>query len=207
MIKVYGSVFSRAGMVMLALEELGLEYESVDMLPRSEQTQSEEYRALNPTGKIPTLVDGDLVLFETQAILYYLARQYGEGRLWADTPAAEADILRWSLYISNQLEVPALDMLIQFKFKFNRDNPDQAVMERAGNELNRFLPLLERQLDGQEWLSDNRFTIADIHGALVLSWPKLTGFDYSAYPNVHRWVKSVLSHPAQKRLMDRAKGA
>ncbi|MGB2131240.1 MAG: glutathione S-transferase family protein [Marinobacterium sp.] len=204
MIKVYGSVFSRAGMVMLALEELGLEYESVDMLPRSEQTQSDEYRALNPTGKIPTLVDGDLVLFETQAILYYLARQYGNGRLWADSPAAEADILRWSLYISNQMEVPALDMLIQFKF--SQGNPDQAVIERAGAELNRFLPLLEQQLSGREWLSGDRFSIADIHGALVLSWPKLAGFDYSLYPEVHRWIKSVLSHPAQKRLMERAKG-
>lgn len=204
MIKVYGSVFSRAGMVMLALEELGLDYESVDMLPRSEQTQSPEYRALNPTGKIPTLVDGDLVLFETQAILYYLARQYGEGRLWAQTPAEEADILRWSLYISNQMEVPALDMLIQFKF--SGGNPDQAVIERATAELNRFMPLLEQQLDGREWLSGDQFSIADIHGAMVLSWPKLAGFDYAAYPNVHRWVKSVLSHPAQKRLMERAKG-
>lgn len=202
MIKVYGSVFSRAGMVMLALEELGLEYEAVDMLPRSEQTQSSEYRALNPTGKIPTLVDGDLVLFETQAILYYLARQYGNGRLWADNPADEADILRWSLFVSNQMEVPALDMLIQFKF--NKDNPDQSVIERASGELNRFLPTLEQQLQGREWISGDHFSIADIHGAMVLSWPKLGGFDYSTYPEVHRWIKSVLSHPAQKKLMAKA---
>ncbi|MET4000192.1 glutathione S-transferase family protein [Marinobacterium sp. MBR-109] len=202
MIKVYGSVFSRAGMVMLALEELGLEYEAVDMLPRSEQTQSSEYRALNPTGKIPTLVDGDLVLFETQAILFYLARKYGNGRLWGTTPEEEADILRWSLFVSNQMEVPALDMLIQFKF--NKDNPDQSVIERASSELNRFLPTLEQQLQEREWVSGDHFTIADIHGAMVLSWPKLGGFDYSAYPEVHRWIKSVLSHPAQKTLMAKA---
>jgi len=202
MIKVYGSVFSRAGMVMLALEELGLEYEAVDMLPRSEQTQSSEYRALNPTGKIPTLVDGDLVLFETQAILFFLARKYGNGRLWGSTPEEEADILRWSLFVSNQMEVPALDMLIQFKF--SKGNPDQAVMDRATAELNRFLPTLERQLDGRKWISGDHFTIADIHGAMVLSWPKLGGFDYTAYPEVHRWIKSVLSHPAQKKLMAKA---
>ena len=202
MIKVYGSVFSRAGMVMLALEELGLEYEAVDMLPRSEQTQSSEYRALNPTGKIPTLVDGDLVLFETQAILFYLARKYGNGRLWGSNPEEEADILRWSLFVSNQMEVPALDMLIQFKF--SKGNPDQAVLDRATAELNRFLPTLERQLTGREWVSGDHFTIADIHGAMVLSWPKLGGFDYTAYPEVHRWIKSVLSHPAQKKLMAKA---
>jgi len=202
MIKVYGSVFSRAGMVMLALEELELEYEAVDMLPRSEQTQSSEYRTLNPTGKIPTLVDGDLVLFETQAILFYLARKYGNGRLWGSNPEEEADILRWSLFVSNQMEVPALDMLIQFKF--SKGNPDQAVLDRATAELNRFLPTLERQLTGREWVSGDHFTIADIHGAMVLSWPKLGGFDYTAYPEVHRWIKSVLSHPAQKKLMAKA---
>jgi glutathione S-transferase len=203
MIKVYGSVFSRAGMVMLALEELGLEYEAVDMLPRSEQAQSSEYRALNPTGKIPTLVDGDLVLFETQAILFYLARKYGNGRLWGATPEEEADILRWSLFVSNQMEVPSLDLLIQFKF--NKDNPDQSVIERASGELKRFLPTLEQQLQGREWISGDHFTIADIHGATVLSWSKLAGFDYSAWPQVERWIKSVQSHPAQKKLMAKAK--
>jgi len=202
MIKVYGNVYSRAGMVMLALEELGLEYELVEIQQRSEAAGSDEYRQLNPTGKIPTLVDGDLVLFETQAILFYLARKYGQGRLWGQTPEEEADIMRWSLFVSNQMEVPALELLIQFKF--NKDNPDAQAVERATRELNRFLPVLEQQLKGREWISGEQMTIADIHGATVLSWPKLGGFDYSDYPEVHRWIKSVLSHPAQKKLMARA---
>lgn len=202
MIKVYGNVYSRAGMVMLALEELGLAYELVEIRQRSEAAASDEYRQLNPTGKIPTLVDGELVLFETQAILFYLARKYGQGRLWGQTPEEEADILRWSLFVSNQLEVPALDLLLQFKN--NSDNPDRQVVERATEELNRFLPVLEQQLKGREWVSGERMTIADIHGATVLSWAKLGGFDYSRYPEVHRWIKSILSHPVQKKLMARA---
>ena len=204
MIKVYGNVYSRAGMVMLALEELGLEYELVEVQQRSEAARSDEYRRLNPTGKIPTLVDGELVLFETQAILFYLARKYGQGRLWGRTPEEEADILRWSLFVSNQLEVPALALLLQFKQ--NSSNPDMQAVERATDELNRFLPVLEQQLRGQEWISGERMTIADIHGATVLSWAKLGGFDYSRYPEVHRWIKSILSHPAQKKLMARAAG-
>jgi len=202
MIKLYGNVYSRAGMVMLALEELGLAYELVEIQQRSEAARSDEYRKLNPTGKIPTLVDGDLVLFETQAILFYLARKYGKGRLWGQTPEEEADILRWSLFVSNQMEMPALELLIQFKF--NKGNPDEQTVERATLELNRFLPVLEQQLKGREWVSGEQMTIADIHGATVLSWPKLGGFDYSGYPEVHRWIKSVLSHPAQKKLMARA---
>ena len=202
MIKVYGSVLSRAAMVMVTLETLGIEYELVEVGTRSEASESAEYRSLNPTGKVPTLQDGDFVLFETQAILYYLVRKYGEGRLWADTPEGEADILRWSLFISNQMETPALAMLLQLKF--SGGNPDQQVMDASVQTLQQFMPALEAQLEGKTYLMGEK-TIADIHGAMVLSWPKLAGFDYSAYPNVSNWIRSILSSPENKHVSSLAK--
>ncbi|WP_293265251.1 glutathione S-transferase family protein [Neptunomonas sp.] len=195
MLKVYGSTLSRAGMVMVALETLGLEYELVNIGTRSDASQAPEYRQINPTGKVPTLQDGDFFLFETQAILYYLVRKYGKGRLWANTPEAEADILRWSLFTSNQLESAALDMLLQFKGVLN----DQDACDKARATLQRFLPVLEAQLEGKEYLVGDK-TIADIHGAMVLSWPKLAGFDYTSYPNVTAWVRRILSSPENKKV-------
>lgn len=203
MIKVYGGVFSRAGMVMCALEALGLPFENVAMAPRSPQTQSPEYLALNPMGKVPTLQDGDLVLWETQAILFYLASCYGDNLLWADTPAKVAEIQRWSLFISNQLEAPALEMLIQAKY--SDGHPDQAVIDKAGLAFDQFLPVLEQHLTGKTWLAEGKMTVADIHGALVLAWGKLAGFDYSRYPAVNAWIKQVLTSEAQQRVMARAK--
>lgn len=197
MIKVYGSPLSRAAMVMVTLETLGVPYELVNIPTRSEASRSDEYRAINPTGKVPTLVDGDFVLFETQAILYYLVRQYGEGRLWADTVQGEADILRWSLYISNQLEAPALDMLLQAKYR--ADEPDQQVLQKAKGELQRFLPVLEAQLEGKSYLTGTK-TIADIHGAMVLAWPKLAGFDYKDFPHVHEWIRRILASDENKKV-------
>lgn len=202
MLKVYGSVFSRAGMVMVTLETLGLDYELINIGTRSDASQSADYRRINPTGKVPTLQDGDFFLFETQAILYYLVRKYGKGRLWAGTPEAEADILRWSLYISNQLEVPALDLLLQFKYSGGQ--PDQQVIDNATTQLQRFLPALEAQLEGKEYLVGGK-TIADIHGAMVLSWPKLAGFDYSPYPNVDQWISRILASPENKKVAAAAK--
>lgn len=202
MIKVYGSVLSRAAMVMVTLETLGLEYELVDIGTRSEASQSDDYRALNPTGKVPTLVDGDFTLFETQAILYYLVRKYGDGQLWANTPEGEADILRWSLYISNQLEAPALDLLLQVKY--SAANPDQQVVNKANAELLRFFPMLEQQLTGKEYLCGEK-SIADIHGAMVLSWAKLSGFDFTPFPAIHDWIRRILSSEENKRVAAKAK--
>lgn len=203
MIKVYGGVFSRGSMVMCALETLGVEYEMVSMTARDPNTQTEEYRALNPTGKIPTIVDGDLILFETQAILFYLAQKYGDNLLWAETPEEIAEIYRWSLYVSNQMEVPSLDLLLQMKFSPDGKGDPEKVA-KASAELDRFLPILEKHLEGREFVACGKRTVADIHGASVLAWAKLTGFDYDRYPNVHAWIKRQLSSDAAKKVMAKA---
>ncbi|WP_290702717.1 glutathione S-transferase family protein [Amphritea sp.] len=202
MIKVYGGVYSRASMVMCVLETLGLEYENIPMLPRSEATQSEEYRALNPTGKLPTLVDGDLVLWESQAILFYLARKYGEATLWVDTLEQEADLYRWSLFISNQIEAPALDMLLAVKYA--QGEPDQSVIDTQVQTLARFLPVLENHLQGEEYLVSGKLTVADFHGAAVMSWPKVVGFDFTPYPAVESWLRRILALPVQKKVRSQA---
>lgn len=202
MIKVYGGLYSRASMVMCVLETLGLEYENIPMLPRSEATQSEEYRALNPTGKLPTLVDGDLVLWESQAILFYLARKYGDAELWVDTIEQEADLYRWSLFISNQLEVPALDMLLALKYA--QGEPDQAFIDLQAQTLTRFLPVLENHLQGKDYLVSGKLTVADFHGASVMSWPKAAGFDYQPYPAIERWLNRITALPAQEKVRSQA---
>lgn len=205
MIKVYGGVFSRGSMVMCVLETLGVEYEMVSMTARDETTQTAEYRALNPTGKIPTIIDGDLVLFETQAILFYLAQKYGNNLLWAETPEEIAEIYRWSLYVSNQMEVPALDLLLQFKYSPDGKG-DADKVAAASAELDRFLPVLEKHLEGRDFVACGKRTVADIHGASVLAWAKLSGFDYDRYPNVHAWIKRQLKSDAAQRVMAKANG-
>ncbi|MGB0468075.1 MAG: glutathione S-transferase family protein [Pontibacterium sp.] len=203
MIKLYGGVFSRGSMVMCALETLGLEYESVPMRARDADTQAAAYLALNPTGKIPTLVDGELVLWETQAILFYLAQKYGEGLLWAETPEAVAEIYRWSLFVSNQMEVPALELLLQMKYSSDGKG-DAEKVAAATAELHRFLPVLESRLEGHRFVAADKQTVADIHGAGILAWAKLAGFDYDRYPHVHAWIKRQLSSDAQQRVMAQA---
>lgn len=204
MIKVYGSAYSRASMVMCVLETLGVEYENFPFNPRSEGTQAEAYRALNPTGKLPTLVDDDLVLWESQAILFYLARKYGAQQLWVETLEQEADLYRWSLFISNQIEAAALDMLLAVKYAAD-GQVDQTLIDDRTKVLSRFLPVLEQHLQGREYLVADKLTVADFHGAAVLAWPKLAGFSFDQYPAIAAWIRRILALPVQKLV--RAKAA
>ena len=66
------------------------------------------------------------------------------------------------------------------------------------------MPVLEAQLEGKDYLVGDK-TIADIHGAMVLSWPKIAGFDYTPYPNVAAWVRRILSSPENKKVAAAAK--
>jgi glutathione S-transferase len=204
MITVYGGVYSRANMVMCVLETLGVAYQNVPMAPRSEPTRTPEYLALNPTGKLPTLVDGELVLWESQAILFYLARKYGDGLLWVDTLEQEADLYRWSLFISNQIEVPALDMLLAVKYADGE--PDESFIDVQRQAIMRFLPVLESHLQDKEYLVAGKLTVADFHGATVLSWPEVAGFDYADYPAVKRWVSRIQALPVQETVRQRGRG-
>lgn len=203
MIKVYGSVYSRASMVMCVLETLNLEYEYIDHLPKGKEIKQDAYLALNPNGKVPTLVDGDLVLWETQAILFYLVEKYGKGELWGNSPEEVADIYRWSLFISNQLEGFALDLFSQYKF-VKEDNRDAAIIARANSEMDRFMPILENHLEGKEYVSANKRTVADIHGATILSWAKLVGYDFKRFPNVDAWIKRQIKSEAQQKVNAKA---
>ena len=93
--KLYGTPASRAMRSIWAAEEVGVDYE---LIPTSflEESKTSEYLAINPNGRIPALVDGDLVLFESMAINLYLAKTYG-GKLYPGNPHDEARALQWTI--------------------------------------------------------------------------------------------------------------
>ena len=113
MIKLYGITQSRAFRPLWLLEELGLEYEQVGLDYRGKALEAADYRAINPNGRIPTLVDGDLVLWESMAIDLYLARKYGtEAGLWPRTVEGEALAWQWSFWVMTEIEHPLLTVLM-----------------------------------------------------------------------------------------------
>ena len=203
MIKIYGSRRSRTTRCLWALEELNLEYEHVDLDHLAGDTQTDEYRAINPAAKIPTLVDGDLVLFESMAINLYLARAYGQGGLWPDGNHAQALALQWSFWAVAEAEPSIVVIAVERVFK-PAPARDLAKAEAAENALKPRIGVLNRKLEETgEYLTEAGFTIADLNVASILGSIRMSGMDLGPWPKVNTWLESALSRPAYQRALGR----
>lgn len=198
MITLYGIEWSRAKYVLFTLAELGLDFQHVRINPFGEEKNAPEYLKLNPLAQVPTLVDGDLVLTEAMAINFYLARKYGAGKLWADRLEDEAQIYKWSFFALTQMEAACVDLILHRKVLDAKDrNPD--IVQAAEKKLMKPLEVLNNHLAGKDFLAANKFTVADINMAGVLSYALGGEFDFSPYNNVARYLNAVLLRPACKK--------
>lgn len=145
-----------------ALAEIGVEYELVEVDRETTQTDP-SYRALNPTGVVPTLVDGELVLSETVAILLYLGDRFPETRL-APTGEGRPHYYRWLVFLTNTVQTAML------RFFYPERYGDASVSHIAAEELGTHFDLLERELDGRDWLVGEHRTAADLFLFMVTRW-------------------------------------
>lgn len=198
-ITLYGIPQSRASRCLWALEETGLDYENVKTHMRDD-TKTPEFLAINPNGRVPALVDGDAVLFESLAINSYLAKKAG-GDLAPKGLVEDAQAEQWSLWAMTEVEKPLLMALFHTLGIMGYDKDPAVVAERMA-ELDRPFKVLDGALAGQDWLMGGRFSLADLNTASVLSWAKTARLDLSAYPNVARWLDACLARPAYGRVKE-----
>jgi len=199
MITLYGVKESRAIRCMWVLEELGLEYAHNPISPFTGETYaSEEYMALNPMGKIPTLKDGDFVLFESMAINMYLAKKY-PGSLWQDEPEALAKTLQWSLWASNEVEY-YLTIIVR-EGRRPEGQIDESRVPEAKELMAKNVDVLEKYLsDNGPYLLGSEFSIADINTASVIMYLGMMGIEADKFPNMNKWLSSCLARQAWQKL-------
>ena len=189
MIKLYGAPLSgNAYKVRLLLSLLGLEFEETSVNLQTGENRTESFLALNPRGQIPTLVDGDVTVWDSQAILVYLARRYGEAWLPVE-PAAMAEVMQWLAVAENEL-LFGLARARAVK-SFGRDY-DLASSQAYGRE---GLKVLEQRLAEHLWLAAGRATIADI---ACMPYPALShmgGIPLDDCPAVRAWIDRVRALP------------
>lgn len=198
MITLYGISWSRANYVLFTLEELGLVYRHVKFNPFEEEKNTPEYLNLNPLGQVPTLVDGDFVLTESMAINFYLAKKYGAEKLWSDQLEDEAQIYKWTFFAITQLETPCVDIILQKKIVDEKDK-NLDLVQRAEEKLIKPLGVLNNYLEGKDYLVANKFCIADINVAGIMSYARDSEYDFCPYSNVARYLDNILSRPARKK--------
>src|SRR5215470_197576 len=199
-IKFYSWPQSSGTRVSWALEELGIGYEYVQLDPRKQEHRGAQYLAINPQGKVPGLVDGDLTLFESGAILLYLGEKYGiEKKLWpAGSGQARADAMCWTVWgladFNNymmQSVYHGLDSPVSYK----PADRSKACAEYNSSQFMRGLDALEARLQEREYLLDS-FSLADIPAASCLQIGSLLGIKFDGRPRVADWLKRCSERPA-----------
>ncbi len=197
MLKLYGNARSRATRCLWMLEETDEPYELVQTSVRTDDLQSPAFLQLNPNGRIPTLVDGEIVLWESMAINLYLAQK--PGPMHAGSAAVLGLAAQWSFWAMLETEALLLDLL-SHRIMLPEYARDPSHIERNTLLLQRPLAVLEGALNGRDHLAGENFTVADLNVASILAWGKIAGLDFSPHPNVALWLEKSLARPAYKRM-------
>lgn len=196
MIDLYTAATPNGWKISIALEELGLPY-TVHALDLGAMDQKQpEYLALNPNGRIPTIVDrdaGELAVFESGAILIYLAEK--TGKLMPSDVAGRARVIQWLMF-----QMSGVGPMMGQANVFHRYAPERIpwATQRYQRECRRLFEVLDTRLGQSEWLAD-AYSIADI---AMWSWVhtyQWSGTDVSGLANLARWLDAVGSRPAVQR--------
>jgi glutathione S-transferase len=200
MLQLYGNPRSRATRCLWMLEELGEPYQLIEKSTRADDLHSAEYLRLNPNARIPTLVDGSLVLWESMAINLYLAQKY-QGPMHC-TPEVLGLAAQWSFWAVLEVEALLLDLL-QHRAVLPEYARDASYAERDELLLRKPLGVLNDALAGRKYLVGNSFTVADLNVASILVWGKMARLDMSTHPEATRWLDGCLARSAYGRMRDR----
>lgn len=202
MLNVYGCPHTRSQRVIWALEEAGAvyAYHKIDLLAGAGRDPN--YLALNPGGKVPTLVDGELILTESAAICTYIGDRFPASGLTPPVGSPErAHYNQWCFFVMSELEQP-LWTITKHRFALPEKRRVPAVIETAQWEWGVAAKILASGLAEQEFLVGGRFTAADILAAQTLAWAR--AFKMSLDPGgLDTYADRLLARPAALRAAER----
>lgn len=196
MLKIWGRISSiNVQKVVWAAGEVGQPFERIDAGLHFGINKTPEYLAKNPNGLVPTLEDGDLVLWESGAIVRYLAARYGAGTLWPEDPVvrARADMwMEWSAVTLNPAFGPAFYNLVRAPVA----ERDPAAAAASVNKTEPLVAILDAHLSRSPFVGGNAFTMGDIiAGVMAHRWLHLP-VEREPRPHLESWYRSIASRPA-----------
>jgi len=180
--------------------ELGVELEIVDIDLRGGGNRTPEFLALNPNGKVPVLVDGDFVLWESRAINAYLAALRPEAGLYPTDLKARAVIDQWSYWHAVHLS-PAMQRVTferALKQRFGMGEPDETKITGELKETTQLLGVLDGNLAGKQWVAGD-LSIADFAVATTFAYRDAAGIDLGDFPGVAAWIARIEARPSWQK--------
>ncbi len=198
MIKFYYSLAPNPMKVALFLEESGLPYEPIPVDTRKGEQHTAAFKAINPNAKVPALVDGDAVVFDSNAILLYLAEKTGQF-LPPDSPAARAQMVSWLMFVASGVG-PFSGQAVHFKHY--APQPEPYAANRYDFEAWRHWDILDKHLAQRHYMLGDTYTLVDM---ALWGWARAVPFVLGAdawdkLPNVKRLVDEINARPAALRV-------
>lgn len=182
--------------VRLLAKELDLPLEIVNPDFAKGELRSEEFLAMNPNGKVPVLDDDGFVLWESCAILRYLAEKRPDRNLAPSDQKKRAVVDQWLFWWAAHCEPALLQLVFEKLVKpfLKIGSPDERLVTAAETELARYLPVLDKQLEGRDHVAGD-LSIADFAVAPWFESASAVGVTLDAYPNVKRWLGGMQRRP------------
>ena len=201
-VKLYYARNSRAVRVAWLLEELGLDYEIARFTLGERAMREPEYLKVHPAGRVPTLEDGEVTIFESGAIVQYLLARHGNGRLAPPVDAAEFPAyLQWFHYCEGMIMVP-INTLVVETILLPPERRTEVNVRRGGKLLNQMLMPIEAHMQGRDYLAGD-FSAADIMtGHAVIVSRDLLKADFSDKPALAAYADRLLDRPALQKAMN-----
>lgn len=198
MLKIWGRNNSiNVQKVMWTVAELGLEHQRIDVGGQYGGLDTPEYGALNPNRLIPTLEDDGVVVWESNAIVRYLASRYGNGKLWPADSARRARADQWMDWMLTSL-LPDLTLVFWGLIRTPPEKRDLAAIGMAAEKLGRTFAILDAHLTGHRFVTGEHLTMGDIPlGAACYRYHKLE-IDRPHLPALEAWYARLQERPAYR---------
>lgn len=198
-VKIYHVGKSRSLRPLWLLEELGLPYD-VEVLDNNQRNfGGDTYTKIHPLNKVPALADGDMVMYESVAILQYIMNKYGAENLRPDVNNSEyGPYLQWLHYGESSLAPMVVNLMYQ-RYFFKAEDRSEKVDIWAQKELAKYISILESQLSDHDYILPSGFSAADISVGYTLLLMRLAKAKDQITPRIEDYWKTLIARPAWKR--------
>ena len=196
--KIYWIKAQAPRRVLALAKHLDVEAEMIEAIRLPGGMKSAEYARLNPNMTAPTLVDGDVVLWESSAIMAYLCNKVGSDMWPARNPAEQVEVLRWLSWNDQQWARVVSPFYFEHivKATFNIGPPDRDSLPAAIPELQKYAKILDGHLAGRTHVACGRLTIADFQLASMATYWRESEMPLQEFPNVVCWIDELMKIPA-----------
>lgn len=196
--KLYYAQNSRAVRIAWLSEELGLDYDIERFELGSRDMRGPDYLAVHPMGRVPTLEDGDVTIFESGAIVQYILARHGNGRLVPAVDAPEFPLyLQWLHYCEGMI-MPPINTIVVETILLPPERRTEINVKRATKLLNQMLTAVDAHMQGRDFLA-GEFSGADIMTGHSIIMSGRLGADFSDKPNLQPYADRLMARPALKK--------